>query len=1129
MADDVVIGSASVQIVGDYSGLEKSFTASQNLAQQAGQKIAAAFTSTAAGASALDKAVSTVADTVQDLATKSGLAGGELNLFRAALQGSLEAGVPVAAALQDMAASSTTLGTAVAAAAQGLMQEVAAAQEGVGANEALGDSFKRVRNDAEALEAAWERAIAEDKKLADAAKKDAADFAAAWDAAIKENMQRNAAAFEKFATDVQNFITHPLQSAGEAVKGFLLEIGPVGAVALAGAAALAIVGNELLNLVKEFGAAAEATGNMADRLNLTWRETRNLEEMAQIAGVSISGLQQASFRLAESLDETSANGKKVAEALQSIGVTGNTTGQLLTGFLQKLAQIPDDTQRIALAHEVLGRSSQQILPLIKNYGELQKAIRELGPAIGDQLAGDLQKADDSLDKLNISWNRFKEEIAAGVAPAIGALVDQFRMLIVETSKLAQETASNAKALAGMIPDGLIATLGEFAKTILHIQSLANPFVAAIRTMIGVLEEFNLVAGAISGKAAADFQKGVETMNKSLRDNLTQSLHAATTGTKEFIEVFKNGGGGVATTIQNILDAQTKLSTSVRDAKGAYDQLNEAFKTGQPLFNGHRVTLQEVERALANLRAAEAAASLTKAEHTKQVENFSKALRPAADNVAIFVRQLELMKSAHQKLISDAAEFSNTFGKSYNVADVAAIRAAAAATTLRQAFEELGDENVTFSGNADKVAPLMAEMAKSMNDVTKAALEAPALDKMQASLKALGIPVEEFGKKVRIAKDDAAEFVAANSTDLDHVTIAWQRMNSEVGRLSSVNLPAAISMQEELIASMNRMGAPLGQIEIAQEKLLQLEIKLHTERGKSSNSEIIALANLRAGTAALSAANNILGNTYVALMQDFQRAFDSLGGEFATAIMEGKSFTATWKAALHQLETQILSTVISAIVKFGVSWVTAHVLGTAASTAHTTTEIAGITAVSAARAASTTAQIAEIAAVTVAQTAALATFTAAQLASFVTIKAAATLLDVSEVLGSAAVGGAAAAASTAAIPIIGPALALEVGAAMYASIAGIYGPLATFSEGGMVPEDMLALVHKGEYVLPAEKTAAAIVGGGGGTAVGETHVHISFSGAHFNGTMSDREVTKIFDRGFRMSKLAGALPPGRFPQ
>ncbi len=151
-------------------------------------------------------------------------------------------------------------------------------------------------------------------------------------------------------------------------------------------------------------------------------------------------------------------------------MSGNTSGELLTNFLQKLAQIPDDTQRIAVAHEVLGRSSQQIIPLIKNYDYLLQAIHELGPAIGEQLAGDLQKSDDAFDKLAISWSRFKEEIAAGAAPAVGALVDKLRELVVETSKMAQEVAGDARSLASLVPSGLIADLESFGKTILLLQS-----------------------------------------------------------------------------------------------------------------------------------------------------------------------------------------------------------------------------------------------------------------------------------------------------------------------------------------------------------------------------------------------------------------------------------------------------------------------------------------------------------------------------------------------------------------------------------------------------------------------------------------------------------------------------------
>lgn len=77
--------------------------------------------------------------------------------------------------------------------------------------------------------------------------------------------------------------------------------------------------------------------------------------------------------------------------------------------------------------------------------------------------------------------------------------------------------------------------------------------------------------------------------------------------------------------------------------------------------------------------------------------------------------------------------------------------------------------------------------------------------------------------------------------------------------------------------------------------------------------------------------------------------------------------------------------------------------------------------------------------------------------------------------SAARGGAAAAASEAAIPIIGPAAAPGVGAALMALILGFKSLLPSFAVGSWdVPSDMVANIHKGEMIIPA-RAAAGIRG------------------------------------------------------
>lgn len=97
-----------------------------------------------------------------------------------------------------------------------------------------------------------------------------------------------------------------------------------------------------------------------------------------------------------------------------------------------------------------------------------------------------------------------------------------------------------------------------------------------------------------------------------------------------------------------------------------------------------------------------------------------------------------------------------------------------------------------------------------------------------------------------------------------------------------------------------------------------------------------------------------------------------------------------------------------------------------------------------------------------------------------------------IMSDAARAGAAAYASTAAIPIIGPGLAPAAGAQAYSTTAAYSGLLAFEQGADYIPNDMTANIHKGERIVPKadnERLMKAVEGGGsqGGGAV-HLHVH-----------------------------------------
>jgi hypothetical protein len=142
--------------------------------------------------------------------------------------------------------------------------------------------------------------------------------------------------------------------------------------------------------------------------------------------------------------------------------------------------------------------------------------------------------------------------------------------------------------------------------------------------------------------------------------------------------------------------------------------------------------------------------------------------------------------------------------------------------------------------------------------------------------------------------------------------------------------------------------------------------------------------------------------------------------------------------------------------------------------------------------------------------------------FITQKIASTTVSAGQVASDAAVGGAAAAASIAAIPIIGPALAIEAGVAMYGAILGTFMPLVlagAAAKGGFgdVPRDMSVLLHQKEMVLPADIAVPlrAQLRGGGGVG-GGLQIHI--------GTMhgvARETVDLLAGQIVRQARLAGA--------
>jgi hypothetical protein len=247
----------------------------------------------------------------------------------------------------------------------------------------------------------------------------------AYDKLIKAEQSKGGGG--NFGETIKKFVESPFSAAGGAASGFLETLGPVG-IGLAGVATGAVaVGGALFEIVKTSGEAAEGLTNLSASSGISIGNLDRLQAMAKLTGLDISTLARAGTSMAQTLDQGGEKAKTLISTLGKLHVSTvdlngaqKDEGQILTETITALGSVTDNTQRLALAAEALGpRVSKSLSNLLKQYGDLDKAARELGFGNRDELLKSLTDSAEELHKLGLMFDQVKDHVAGFVLTTIG--------------------------------------------------------------------------------------------------------------------------------------------------------------------------------------------------------------------------------------------------------------------------------------------------------------------------------------------------------------------------------------------------------------------------------------------------------------------------------------------------------------------------------------------------------------------------------------------------------------------------------------------------------------------------------------------------------------------------------------
>ena len=311
--------------------------------------------------------------------------------------------------------------------------------------------------------------------------------------AIKFNASINTAGFDSGAKHLQSVAA----SAGASIAGHFGKIATAVVGITAAFMGVRVAGQAFSSAIEMGGKLNDLsarTGETAGNLSILQRAFQNAGAGADAVGPTINRLQRA-------IVEAGEGGKEQAEAFTKLGlnleeIKAKTPTAQLEAVAKALQGVGNDSDRGAIAMQLLGRSGGELLPLLRAMGvELDVARGQLGGLPG------------VMDRANQAFDTIGDNMAA-----IGAKTTEFAAGLLE--KVAPALADLTTRLANIDAAGFGAKLSEYLERTL----------AWISNTFRLGEALNQVEVAIAGITSGNFGDGLSLMFMTARDTALNAIN-----------------------------------------------------------------------------------------------------------------------------------------------------------------------------------------------------------------------------------------------------------------------------------------------------------------------------------------------------------------------------------------------------------------------------------------------------------------------------------------------------------------------------------------------------------------------------------------------------------------------------
>lgn len=335
------------------------------------------------------------------------------------------------------------------------------------------------------------------------------------------------------------------------------------------------------------GAVTVKSGKWADDINtmskvysIGTKELQQYSAAAELVDVDVETIAKSHSKLTKQMNSAADGTGASAEAFEKLGISvTNSDGSLRDAdavwqdTISALGKVSNETERDALAMQLMGKSAQELNPLIEDGGETYKNLADTLAKYDldyiDQSTLDQANAfNDSLDTIKatgmVAFQQIGTQLAAYLAPAMEKVVDLVGRLAGWFANLSPETQAIIAGVAGFVAvlAPLLIGLGKVSFAISSIMSLVATVGPAIAGVIGTLGPIVLVIAGVVAAGIALYKNWDTIKAKALQ--FANNVKAAWTKFKaDTITQFNAIKNAIVTPIQNAIDKVKAIIQKVK--------------------------------------------------------------------------------------------------------------------------------------------------------------------------------------------------------------------------------------------------------------------------------------------------------------------------------------------------------------------------------------------------------------------------------------------------------------------------------------------------------------------------------------------------------------------------------------